>query len=341
MRRCEDCRIILDRDARFCPKCGKELSEDNKVEDVSRQIAALLALANLHRSRREWNAAIAEATRALELDSSSPEAAYLLGLIHEQRGDIEEAEMWYRAALDLDPDDPVIRSKLDRITKSSGVSAVRLLGKRQIILLGAAVLFLVVLTALITSWAVRPNQLRTEHKIKTGSASRKTQIRTPVTQTTTQSALPTNTGATPTTPFTTQPAASLSSRTAGESALKARLAEISTLRGTGAVVDDVIADPRSGTVIITFSLLYSPTSGLTKTKVLEYAWHIARAACAANTEVRNVIVRCIITPAGPETTQIAFIGEVKRSTLENLGESPTLAQLDGSFENKWWNPQIS
>ncbi len=341
MRRCEDCRIILEKDARFCPKCGKELNEDNKAEDVSRQIAALLALSNLHRSRREWDAAIAEATRALELDSSNPEAAYLLGSIHEQRGDIEEAEMWYRTALDLGSDDPVIRSKLNRITNYSTVSAIRLLPRRQISLLGAAALFLVVLTALITSWAVRSNQPRTEHKIKAGSASRKTQIRTPATQPTTPLTPPTSTGVTPTTPFTAQPAAPLSSRTAGESALKARLAETSTLGGTGAVVDDVIADPRNGSAIITFSLLYSPTSGLTRMKVLEYAWRIARTACTANREVRNVVVRCIITPAGPETTQIAFIGEIKRNSLENLGENPSPAQLDSAFENKWWNPQIS
>jgi len=56
--------------------------------------------------------------------------------------------------------------------------------------------------------------------------------------------------------------------------------------------------------------------------------------------VRSVTTRCIISPAGPTTTQIAFVGDVTRSTMDGLGENPTDQQLEGAFTAPWWNPQI-
>ncbi|MDH7602080.1 MAG: tetratricopeptide repeat protein [Armatimonadota bacterium] len=342
IRRCEDCKIVVDADARFCPKCGKEIGEEAVVDTRSRQIAELLASANVHRARQEWSAAIAQATRALELDPNNSEAAYIIGLIHEQRGDPKEAAVWYRLALDLNPTDPVIRSKLDHTAKSSAAFATRLLSKQPYILLGTVALLLVVVTALITYWVASPKKPTTKAETATTSTHRRTQIKTPATQTSAPTSLPT--AATTSAPASSAPqpaAAPPLTRTAGESALKARLAETSTLRGTGAVIDDVIADPRTGTAIVTFSLLYSPTSGLSKAKVLQCSWQIARAACMVNTEVRNVTIRCVITPAGPATTQIAFVGEVSRGTVESLGENPTSTQLENAFRNAWWNPIVS
>jgi len=270
MRLCEDCKIVLESDARFCPNCGKKIAEDTENAVGKPELTALLASA-----------------------------------------------------------------------KTGGVqpAASITLTKKQMVVIGLSALLLVVLTASVTWFIARPASTQKSRRSSAESVSRKTQIKAPATQ---PSPVPPTTAVTsaPTTPSAQPIVSTATARTAGESAVKARLVETTTLRGLGVTIDDVIADPRNGTVIVTFSLPYSPAGGLTKAKVLQAAWQIARAACAANVEVRGVALRCVITPGGPETTQIGFVGEISRGTLDALGENPSHDQLDNAFINKWWNPQI-
>ena len=71
MRRCEDCQLILDSNVRFCPKCGKQVGPTG-ARGAQRDVNALLASANLHRIRQEWDAAIADATDALRVTQRTP-----------------------------------------------------------------------------------------------------------------------------------------------------------------------------------------------------------------------------------------------------------------------------
>ncbi|MGQ9455291.1 MAG: tetratricopeptide repeat protein [Armatimonadota bacterium] len=342
MRHCEDCKIILESDARFCPKCGRKVDETATEKTLDQQqVSALLASANLYRARQEWDAALTEARRALELNPNDPQVALLLGLIYEQQGNFDEAVVWYRMAMQLSPDDTTIRARLERVTKYIATSKVAGLTKRQLAIVLSSSLLLVILTALITLSVARPKERAARETSYPTSTTKRIQIKTPTTQGT-----PSTTGtnlATPATGTYTGQSAPVPQafRTAGELAIRSKLIEIQTLNGIGAVINDVIADPRSGTVVVTFHLPHTPARGLTKQQVLETAWQIARTAFSSNLEVQSVTTRCIITPGGPETTQIGFVGDISRATWQALGDNPTQNQLRSAFVSQWWNPQIA
>lgn len=341
MRRCEDCKIILESDAKFCPKCGRKVDETAAEKTLDQQqVLALLASANLYRARQEWDAALNEARRALELNPNDPQVASLLGLIYEQQGNFDEAAVWYRMAMQLNPNDTTIRARLERVTSSLATPKIAGLTRRQLAIVLSSSLLLVVLTALITLSVARPKgQVARETSTRT-STTKRTQIKTPATPSTSTSP-GTNLTTPATSTYTGQPApAPPAFRTAGEQAIRSKLAETQTLNGLGAVINDVIADPRSGTVVVTFHLPHTPARGLTKQQVLQTAWQIARTAFSSNSEVRSVTTRCIITPGGPETTQIGFVGDISRATWQALGDNPTQNQLESAFVNQWWNPQI-
>jgi hypothetical protein len=335
MRRCEDCKIILESDARFCPKCGKSVGAVGDAEPKDARLGVLLTSANLHRVRQEWDAAIADATSALEIDPNNADVASLLASIYEQRGNTDEAAVWYRIALELNPQNPANRARLDRVTRGIGQASMAKRDNRRIWLAAAAAVALVALTVILTLALSRP---RPEPSVPSRAASpptgRTTEIRAPAT----------SPGAASGQAATVRPGAGLPptgsslARTPGEAAIKAALAGSEAVRSSGAAVDDVIADPRQGVVVATFTL---PATGpVTRAKVITAAGQIAREAFGANPEVRSVTVRCIISPGGPATTQIAFVGDVGRAAMDGLGENTTEAQLDAAFSAKWWNPQI-
>jgi hypothetical protein len=330
MRRCEDCKIILEGDARFCPKCGKSVGTGREAEPPDARLGVLLTSANLHRVRQEWDAAVSDATSALEIDPNNAEVASLLASIYEQRGNADEAAVWYRIALELNPSNAANRARLERVTRGAGTAPARAGNSRPVLIIAAAVA-LVVVTVMLTLALSRP---RAETPAPRRATTPSTEIRTPVTAPSAASgqgaAVRSGAGLAPTGPS--------AARTPGEAAVKARLAESESLRGSGATVDDVIADPRQGAVVVTLSL---PATGpVTRAKVIGAAGQIARAALAANVEVRSVTVRCTISPGGSATTQIAFIGDIGRPAMDGLGGNPTEAQLEGAFTAKWWNPQI-
>ncbi|MGC8863798.1 MAG: tetratricopeptide repeat protein [Armatimonadota bacterium] len=330
MRRCEDCKIILECDARFCPRCGKSVGATEADEPASARLAVLLTSANLHRLKQEWKEAISDAVAALEIDPSNAEVAALLASIYEQQGNAEEAAVWYRIALELDPQDTASRAGLQRAISNAGTAASGRGKTRRIVAAAAAAVALVVVTSLLTLAFSRPHRGPAPRRA-TRSAGAKVQMKTPATP----SSGVFGPAASGTNLTLASPAAA---RTPGESALKAALAASETVRAYGAGIDDVIADPRQGLVVATFWL--PATTPVTRARVLSAAAAVARSVFNANAEVRSVTARCIITPGGPSTTQIAFVGEVMRSTMEGLGDNPTDQQLESAFTGAWWNPQV-
>ncbi len=59
--------------------------------------------------------AMAAYAKALELDPVAPNVNYQLGLIHKERGELDEAAAMFRQALQVNPSDPDARLWLDRI----------------------------------------------------------------------------------------------------------------------------------------------------------------------------------------------------------------------------------
>lgn len=337
MRKCEDCKLVLDDDVRFCPNCGAGVAAEQRArQPMSPEVGVLLTSANLHRINREWDDALADASQALQMDPNNAEVASLLASVYEGRGDLDEAAVWYKIAVEFRPDNAAYRAKLDRIDelivrRSGGRRAGP--RKRAWAWAGGAALVAVVLIAVILamlggrrapeSVVGKPDQARNE--------TPRARITSPVAPAgATRPAQPRLAGG--------QTGGSTELRTAAELAIRRSAGEVEAVQSYGARVDDVIADPRQGVVVATFSI---PGGGtLSRDRILLAAAGIARAALAANSEVKYVTARCLISTGAPAGAQIAFVGDTARASIEALPDSPTREQLEALFANQWWNPQI-
>ncbi|MCL5104599.1 MAG: hypothetical protein M1133_10890, partial [Armatimonadetes bacterium] len=124
-------------------------------------------------------------------------------------------------------------------------------------------------------------------------------------------------------------------RTAGEAKVNK---ELQSVQEGGVKTDDVIADPRQGVVIVTFSV---PAGGsTTRGGILASAAAVAKAAFASNGEIKFVTARCLVPGVDGASPQIAFVGDVARVTLDALGAAPSSDAIDKAFTRQWWNPQI-
>ena len=340
MRKCEDCKVILDNDVRYCPKCGKNVGDQPRDGGPdSLEIGALLTSANLHRIRGEWDEAITDATEALKLDSSNADIASLLGNIYEQRGMLDDAAIWYQMAVELDPTSATDRARLQRVKDriaGSGPDSFRTFQRRTKIwaaAMGAAFLLVVglALFAILGRFGTDAG--------KPGKEA--------------ASAKPPPIQATPRAP-TAPPADGLSSqgegvrdkssaspavRTPGELAISDELEKSTVVQESTATIDDVIADPREGVAVVTFSIPAKP--GVTRGEIIKAAGAVAQVAFAASIEVKFVTARCVVTPTGSTGAQIGFVGDAARATIEALGENPTQEKLLAAFTRQWWNPQIA
>jgi hypothetical protein len=84
-------------------------------------IRPLLARGNLLRIRSQWEEAITVCTEALRLAPHSASAHSLLGDIYEAQGRLEDAAQWFEMAVDLAPDSPVDRAKLERVLEAQRI----------------------------------------------------------------------------------------------------------------------------------------------------------------------------------------------------------------------------
>lgn len=347
MRKCDDCRIILDDSAEFCPSCGKAIS-GQAASQPDGGVGALLASANLRRMRGELNAAAEDAQKAFHRDPNNAEAASLLAAIYEDQGDLEEALVWCQVAVDLDPKMPVYRARLDRIrsriaSESSAFAPVRaFLRKRWVRVVASIAAALVVVAVIVSTWGrpyspkARP-AARVSKPVTIAAPGEQQPPRRPA-----QSGGMPLSGAQPagTIPAQApQPASSArqSLRTLAEIYLRDALSASEKVAASGARIDDVIADPRQAVVTVTFSM--SSSSVLNKERILSAAYAIALAAFAANNEAQFVTVRCLI-PGNDGGAQIAFVGDTARQTVHPLPDQPSAGQMEAAFGRPWWHAYI-
>ena len=84
---------------------------------LTREVYSLLAQANLLRIRGCWEESVESCMAALRLAPESSSAQSLLGDIYENQGRYDDAAQWYRMALDVNPNSPADRMKLDLLQR--------------------------------------------------------------------------------------------------------------------------------------------------------------------------------------------------------------------------------
>lgn len=304
----------------------------------------LLASANLHRLRAEYDQAIADATDALRIDPRNPDVPSLLAEIYEQQGMREEAIAWYQMALEMSPDSAHNKERLDRLSELILAEHQHSERKEPAHMwqwsanwawaLGA-IFIIIVIMAVISAFRGRPGDVATGHPVPTAQQ----QYQAPAPQLSGSEALPQRPpGSSSETPSAPAQSAGSAVRTPAESYIRSELASAQSVTDSGAGINDVIADPRSGVVSVTFTLPFSPM--LTKQQIVVASTQIAKKAFDLNKEVKFVTARCLVQMPGAQGTQVAFIGDIARQTVDGLPAAPTEEQLFASFTGLWWNPQI-
>lgn len=343
MRKCEDCKVILDPDVRHCPKCGKLVADQPVTGGApSPEVAALLTSANLHRMRSEWDDAVSDATEALRRDPRNPDIAALLGGIYEQRGMLEDAQIWYHMAIELNPLNAADRAALERVKQrlvASDPDRLREFQRRTRVWAGAiAALFVgVMLIALI--FTMGRSRQRPEPVSQAGpprSTRSRTYQATPAPPARAPKGMNTSEGE-QSEETAGVPSAAGTARTAGEREARARMSSLPAVRGMSLSVDDLIADPREGTVIVTVNL--AAAGRVARDDIVTAARYAAKAAFDASRDSQIVTVRVIVTPQAG-SPQIVYVGDATWPSTKGGQGLAGGAATEPAFSREWWNPQV-
>ena len=312
---------------------------------LPREAYALLAQANLHRMRGQWDDAAEKCMAALRLAPDSASANSLLGDIYENQGRCDDAAQWYRMALDANPDSLADRLKLDRLRRHEDALHVQPAALRPAqpespakvdapglmrrltrnpeaaLRLGATLGALgLVLVVLFAYRAVHPGA--TLHTLGLGGdavVSSKPVVVPPVAGT-----LPADPDGTPV-------------RDPSEAALLTALQGTQDLSRQGIAVSDVQVDPRVSRMTVTFGV--PPSPGMTQAQVSEYALHVLQDA-AAGQAADTFTARCFFLPAPGSAAPLVFVGDASRDALQAAAPpapGPADAPAPAAFTNTWWS----
>ncbi len=327
-------------------RVGEAGTEAGVPEDAAlpREAYALLAQANLHRMRGQWDDAAKKCMAALRLAPDSASANSLLGDIYENQGRYDDAAQWYRMALDVNPDSLADHLKLDRLRRREDALYVhsplprvtvpespakpsapgllhRLKQDPEIVLrLSAAFAALgLVLVVLIAYRAIHPGASLRALGLGDSVVSSKPVIVPPVAGT-----LPADPDGTP-------------AHDPSEQALLTALQGAQDLRRQGIAVYDVQVDPRVSRMTVTFGLPAAP--GMTQTQISQNALHVLQEA-AAGQAADTFTARCLLVPASGGAAALVFVGDTSRDALQTAASpAPNAgdAQASAAFTNTWWS----
>ncbi len=296
-------------------KRERETGRRSAEAGLPRDVYALLAQANLLRMRGCWEDAVQSCMAALRLSPESSSAQSLLGDIYENQGRHDDAVQWYRMALDVHPDSPADRIKLDRLLRLQDEAPLRpsvaarlpLVPNRhaqreplrlnpettlRYAALGAALL--VLLIVLLAYLSVHRQAALASLGLGSGQ---EVEIK-PVIVPSAISSAPTA-------------AASVGGiRDGAEQTLLDALNASSDLKAQGITVSDIEADPRTGSLAIT----YSAGGSLSREAVLRAALRVVQAATLApGGQTATVFtVRCLLPASGGTAARLWCSWETSR-----------------------------
>ena len=310
---------------------------------LPREAYTLLAQANLHRMRGQWEDAAGKCMAALRLAPDSASANSLLGDIYENQGRYDDAAQWYRMALDANPDSPADRLKLDRLRRHEDalhVPAPRTISPASPVKQAAPSLLLrlkrdpelalrvgAIMAAfglvLVVFFAYRAaHHSGTLRALGLGGdavVSSKPVVVPPVPGT-----LPSDPDGTP-------------AHDPSEAALLTTLQGAQDLSKQGIAVYDVQVDPRVSRLTVTFGIPQSP--GMTQAQVSQNALRVLQDA-AAGVAADTFTARCFLIPSSEHGAALAFVGDASREALQAASApSPGATESPAPvvFSNTWWS----
>ena len=297
-------------------------SEAREDASLPREAYALLAQANLLRVRGHWNDAAEKCMAALRLAPDSASANSLLGDIYENQGRYDDAALWYRMALDANPDSPADHLKLNRLSRRDGElpASPRVKPARFLAHLRADPEFALrcgAIAAALGLFIIVACAYRVAHR--TG-AFQKLGLSGDVVVSTKPVVVPPRAGALPADPD------GKTARDPSEQALLTSLQGASELARLGVSVYDVQVDPRVSRITVTFGLPAAP--GMTQGQVTQAALGVLQAA-AAGQSADMFTARCLLAPSGGTAAALLFAGDISRDALQSA--SPAV------FSNTWWS----
>ncbi|MBA3726553.1 MAG: tetratricopeptide repeat protein [Armatimonadetes bacterium] len=160
MNLCDKCFAVIEKGAPFCAECGAPAGGDPTEGGSDALVYPEIAKANLHRMRGEEAEAEKICLAILRRFPNNPTSHVLLGDIHFEQAQLDQAKQWYEMALELAPDNAVLKAKLDRVSSeieresvACGVSSLEVKppGRGMAALL-ASVLVLVLIVAGLSFW---------------------------------------------------------------------------------------------------------------------------------------------------------------------------------------------
>ncbi len=326
---------------------GSEAAEGTGTREdaaVPRDAYALLAQANLHRMRGQWDDAAEKCMAALRMAPDSASANSLLGDIYENQGRYDDAAQWYRMALDANPDSPADRLKLDRLRRREDTPYEHVPAPRSLqseapagrvppgllhrlkrdpelaLRLGAAFAALGLALVILCAYRVvhSGESLRALGLGGDAVVSSKPVVVPPVAGT-----LPTDPEGTP-------------ARDPSEAALLTAMQGAQDLGRQGIAVYDVQVDPRVSRMTVTFAAPMAP--GMTQSQVLQDALRVLQDA-AAGQAADTFTARCFLVPASGSTAALTFVGDASREALQAPVPAAPGSPSDAAaaFTNTWWS----
>jgi hypothetical protein len=114
-RLCDRCFANVPSDLSTCPECGATLSSDQAIDTSDSMIYPELSRANLLRMRGDYSGAEDQCLGILKRYPNNAAVHTLLGDLHAEQDDLEQAAQWYELAIDLNPHSESDRQKLEAV----------------------------------------------------------------------------------------------------------------------------------------------------------------------------------------------------------------------------------
>jgi hypothetical protein len=332
---CPICKQVLSDDVPLCAACGSPVSASVDGPTGAQDIESLLAAANLHRIRSEWDEAIEACMDVLTREPENIPAHALLGDIYASQHRLEEAVRWYEMTVDAAPDNKAYISKLEKLktdladSYANSDNSNSRLGWFDRFVIGesfeSSIRIITVSSAAFGALLIAAALFVMFSHSQPGSSGNETN----------QPSVG-ETGK-PVVFQSTAVPGDMSNRAAYERRLWQRMNDNDLIESRRINVDDARVDPRDKQLIVTFR---NRGDSADRDETLLSSGAVAAAGFTMNSEIAYVTVRCVgsVVEGKSRHLDLIFVADVPREASSVLQPNASSEQIDPVMLKKWWNP---